>query len=214
MSSLKKRARRKERLVNASGCFFRGPYMGETDEAVIALMQDYERVLHARSEHGRYFEDSTAIIANWEERMRQAEQNLDGDFFSKLGQALRRLQKYKDFVLRNCTSPELNELPAPDVSADLSEPVLIGVVASLAFSMSRRLARLPTEKEVRIETKRYLAGLNARRRAKKLGKNSDADLEKLFEEEQELFRKKDSLDRNFAWRRIFDRIESYNTPVN
>jgi len=48
----------RERLVDAEAYCLHAPYMGETDEAVIATMLHYERVLHAQSEHGRYFIDS------------------------------------------------------------------------------------------------------------------------------------------------------------
>jgi hypothetical protein len=197
----RKRTKAKDRLVDAANYFFHGPYMEEADETVIALTQEYERVLHAQSENGRYFDGSREIIAAWEARKRQAEQNMDGEFFKNFGRALCRLRKYQDFVLRNRGPSETDDAGGIEIGATSSEAVIRDAAAHVGFTLARRLGRLPTEKEVRIETKHLLARLAA-------GKSKDATADRA-KTELKLFQERDSIDRNIPWRRIFKEIASY-----
>ena len=217
-----------ERLVDGSGYFLRGPYMGETDEAMIAMMQHHERVLRARSHDGKYFPESEQVLAEWGEHKRLAEERLDGDFFVTLGKALNALRSAQN---RHLTDPRVHSeqvLLMPDFGADVSESTICETAASVACNLRLSLGRLPTEAEVRKETRIDLARRHAqivqftqlRKEAtegtapnprtlgeqKELEQKRHAELKKLTEAALKDLRDKDSKYRGINWRRIFDRI--------
>jgi hypothetical protein len=121
----------------------------------------------------------------------------------------------------------------PNFGARASESTLCDAAAAVAFQLQRQLNRLPTEKEVRPETKKYLAWKHAQvvqftklRRESEQGnapnprtREEQRDLEEkrakelaeLAKRELEELNKEDSKYRRIPWRRVFDKIASYNS---